>query len=199
MCLKLSAQVQSAESRNQLSLFFCNTFYDVVLAHNVKVMTTVNSEYKGFGSRRLWINCSNVTALTSSLRQTSKAVRQDNSMPWFCTFRMEIHSFNDTPSCPAFWVTWFKYGHFWKEKVKSYASRFCPYTVYRNYSYGVLKLIFFTEADIIPLAILPISLNQLICYINSKVYLPDFRSFKSPCGNTSDTLRGSLWENMELK
>ena len=66
----------AVRTRNQISLLFIS-FYDVALPHKVKVITTVKTERKGFGSRRLWINWSNVTALTSSLRQTSKAVHQD--------------------------------------------------------------------------------------------------------------------------
>jgi hypothetical protein len=102
MYLELSAQTQSAEYGNQFSLFSVSLFLDAALAHNVKVITIVKNEYKGSGSRRLWINRNNVTALTSNLRQISKAVRQDTLMRWLCTIRIEIRSCNDTPSCPLF-------------------------------------------------------------------------------------------------
>jgi len=56
MYLELNAQLQSAESRKKFSLFSLYLFYDVALAHNVKVIAIVNNEYKGLGSTRLWIN-----------------------------------------------------------------------------------------------------------------------------------------------
>ena len=108
MYLELSAQVQSAESRNQLSLFTVSLFYDVALAHNVKVITLSTMNIKDLEVDGCGLI--NVTALTSSLRQTSKAARQDTLMCWLCTFRLEIRSCNDTLPCPLFRVTWFKYG-----------------------------------------------------------------------------------------